>query len=64
MGRVKAVIPGERVLAKTCMGKMVELYIMFLWGRSVHGQENISLEKEHRVVVEFDAMLMLFKLIL
>lgn len=63
MGRVKAVIPGERVLAKTCMGKMVELYIMFLWGRGVHGQENISLEKEHRVV-EFDAMLTLFKLIL
>lgn len=53
MDRVKGVINGERALEKTCMAKMVEICIMFLWGHGFHGQQEISLEKVHEVV-EFD----------
>lgn len=55
MGRLNEGIYGERTLAKTCMGKMVGLQIMFLWNHDVPGQQEISLEKMHKVV-EFDML--------
>lgn len=55
MGRLNEGIHGERALAKTCMGKMIGLRIMFLWSYGVPGQHEISLEKMHRVV-EFDML--------
>lgn len=53
MGRVKGVTNGEGAVAQTCMGKIVGLY-MLLWGHAVHRQQEMSLEKMHRML-EFDA---------